>query len=140
MPRQSAASLAFGLVDGMRPHIVPPAGMSKEARKVFVGLVAANPPQHFAPSDAPLIAGYAEVICQAEAAACAIARDGAVLADGTVNPWISIQRGALRTMTVLAHRLRLSPSARSSARTTGRGAERHLPMSYYDQIKAEGAS
>jgi hypothetical protein len=79
MPRKSAASLAIVAVDGARPRLTPPEGMSKDARKVFIELVAANPPQHFTQSDAPLLRQYVEMICQAEQAARAIEREGAVL-------------------------------------------------------------
>lgn len=132
MPRKSRASLAIGPVDRVRPRLVPSEGMGEDARKVFVELVAANPPQHFTASDWPLLAQYVEMILQAELAARAIEREGAVLANGRANPWVGIQRGALRSMGVLANRLRLCPGARSDAKIAGRALERHVPPSYYD--------
>jgi phage terminase small subunit len=132
MPRESRASLAVAPVYGTRPHLVPPPTLSKGARPFFVDLVAANPPQHFAGSDTPLLAQYCEMIHQAQQAAHAIEREGAVV-DGRANAWLAIQRNAIRAMAVLAHRLRLSPGARASARTTGRAAEHLSPMSYYEQ-------
>lgn len=132
MPRKSRASLAIGPVDRVRPRLVPPEGMGEDARKVFVELVAANPPQHFTASDAPLVAAYAEQIILAEQAARAIEREGAILPNGRVNPWIAIQRGALRMMGVYANCLRLCPGARSDSRIAGRALERHVPPSYYD--------
>jgi hypothetical protein len=50
--------------------------MGEDARKVFVELVAANPPQHFTASDRPLLVQYVEMILQAELAARAIEREG----------------------------------------------------------------
>jgi phage terminase small subunit len=138
MPRKSAASLAIVAVDGARPRLIPPEGMSKDARKVFIELVAANPPQHFTQSDAPLLRQYVEMICQAEQAARAIEREGAVLPNGRANPWLGIQRGALRSMGVLANRLRLCPGARSNAETAGRAAQRYAP-SFYDTLDNDRA-
>ena len=99
-----------------------------------------NPPQHFVPSDAPLLQQYAEMICQAEQATRAIEREGAVLPNGRVNPWLAIQRGALRLMGVYANRLRLCPGARTDAKIAGRALERHVPPSYYERMHRAGGN
>ena len=113
---------------------------AKKRARFSSSLLLRTPPQHFVPSDAPLLQQYAEMICQAEQATRAIEREGAVLPNGRVNPWLAIQRGALRLMGVYANRLRLCPGARTDAKIAGRALERHVPPSYYERMHRAGGN
>jgi phage terminase small subunit len=86
-------------------------GLSDPERAVFERLVASVGPDHFAPSDAPLLVSYCQAIAQHDRAVQAIRREGDVV-DGKPSPWITVQEKAQRAMVALSMRLRLSPQAR----------------------------
>jgi phage terminase small subunit len=137
MPRKSAASLSVVRVDGRPNRLSPPDDLDADPRRLWVELVGANRPQHFKASDAPLLRQYCEQIVLAERAAHEMqAAGGPVLPDGRMSPWFAVQQRAVRTMGVLANRLRLAPSARGGAKEAGRAAAGHQP-SYYERM--EGA-
>src|SRR6266498_2859863 len=98
-----------------RPSIaIPPAepaGLSAEERAIFQQLVAATDPDHFTASDVPLLVSYVQAIAQHDRAAQAIRREGDVV-NGRASPWITVQEKAVRAMTALSMRLRVSPQAR----------------------------
>ena len=112
MPRKSSAALAVVGVDGRPGRLRPPATLSDSERTVFVNLVGACKPEHFQASDLPLLARYCEATVLAEQAAEHLRTEGAVIA-GRVSPWITVQEKAIRALTALSMRLRVSPQARA---------------------------
>jgi phage terminase small subunit len=116
--RKSTADLVSFHVDGSPSRLNPPASLSEAERSLFTELVAANTPEHFRPSDLPLLARYCEATVLAEQAAQELRR-GAVV-DGKVNPWLTVQEKAVRAMVALSMRLRLSPQSRIDPKTLGR--------------------
>jgi hypothetical protein len=85
---------------------------------LFVDLVSTNTPEHFRPSDLPLLCRYVEASCLAEQAAQEL-RNGAVV-DGKPSPWLAVQEKSVRAMTALSMRLRLSPQSRLDSKTVAR--------------------
>jgi phage terminase small subunit len=120
MPRKSAAALALEplSVDGRPKRLNPPPTLSAQERALFVDLVSTNTPEHFRPSDLPLLCRYVEASCLAEHAAQEL-RLGAVVG-GKPSPWITVQEKAVRAMTALSMRLRLSPQSRLDSKTVAR--------------------
>jgi phage terminase small subunit len=134
MPRRTTADLSVVRVDGRPNRLLPPPDLGANARRLWVELVGANAPEHFKPSDRPLLQQYCETIAMAERAAQEMqATGGPVLADGTLSAWFSVRERCVRQMAVLANRLRLTPSARGGAKEAGRAAARHQ-VSYYDTM------
>ena len=104
---------------GTPPRLSPPDDMSSDARQIFVDIVLANAPDHFRPSDMPLLVRY----CQAHAwAARATAADDAKV-------FVSMSKLA----NSLALRLRLSPQARQP-RMPKRPQQ---PLSVYERMRLE---
>jgi phage terminase small subunit len=91
------------------PH--EPSGLSEAERAVFLRLVNACDREHFTASDLPLLVAYCQAVSQHDRAAQAIRREGDVV-NGRPSPWIVVQEKAVRAMTALSMRLRLSPQAR----------------------------
>jgi hypothetical protein len=138
MPRKSAASLALmPLVpdDGRRQRLKPPHDLVGKGRELWIALVAACPPEHFIESDAPLLRQYVCMIDLAEHAAGALQASGPITDDG--QRWFSVHQRAVRSMAVLAMRLRLTPAARSTARDSGRRAASMGPVSYYEKMRLQ---
>ena len=136
MPRKSAASLSVVNVAGTPSRLAPPDDLDIDVREIWIQLVGANRPQHFKPSDGPLLRQYCEQIVLAERAAHEMqAAGGPVLPDGRMSPWFGVQQRAVRTMGVLANRLRLAPSARGGAKEAGRAAAGYQP-SYYEKLES----
>src|SRR5437762_236656 len=96
MPRKSAAALALGplSVDGRPKRLNPPPTLSAQERALFVDLVSTNTPEHFRPSDLPLLCRYVEAAVLAEQAAQEL-RQGAVVS-GKANPWLIVSEKAVR--------------------------------------------
>ena len=92
-------------------------------------LVINNKPDHFKPSDAPLLVAYSQVICQLQEASKMIHRG--VVFEGKISPWISVQERLIKSMVALSMRLRLSPQARAPNNPT-RPAR---PINAYDQLE-----
>ncbi len=83
----------------------PPPTLSEPARQVFEALAASVDYEHFLPSDAPLLAQYAEAVVLAERSARQL--QGPVDAKALV-----LWEKANRVLVALSMRLRLSPQAR----------------------------
>jgi hypothetical protein len=62
MPRQSAAAQSFAANGSTRSLILPPPDLNELERAEFVSLVLGAPPNHFLPSDLPLLAAYSKAI------------------------------------------------------------------------------
>jgi hypothetical protein len=77
--RRSSAELST--YPSYRPpveRLQSPPGLSEPARKVFVGIVTTTKPNHFEPSDLPLLCRYCEATALAQQAEAALASAGAV--------------------------------------------------------------
>jgi hypothetical protein len=114
------ATAAIVNVDGKPLRLEPPASLSDPERVVFANLVASCDPDHFRLSDAPLLCRYAEAVVLAEKAAEELRRRGAVMKDGRVSAWITVQEKAVRALVSLSMRLRVSPQARLDAKKLDR--------------------
>ena len=92
------------------PPVVP-AGLSAEEEAILQRLLASVDADHFVPSDLPLLAACAQAAAQHDHAVAMMRTEGAVVGD-KVSPWVVVQEKAVRAMTALSMRLRLSPQAR----------------------------
>jgi P27 family predicted phage terminase small subunit len=121
MPRKSVASLT--ILSAADPpttgRLRPPPHLSEAATIVFKELVSAASPDHFAHSDMPLLASYAEAIVIARQSAEALEREGAVIS-GRTSPWLTVREKSVREMVALSMRLRLAPQSRLKAEAVGR--------------------
>ena len=115
--RQSAEVLALVPVNGERPRLAAPATLTKEERALFAERAAAA--GHLMPTDAPMLASYAQAILLARQ----LARDGT-----RAREWAAV----VRVQTMLARALRLTAKSRIDPITAGR-ALRNAAPSYYDK-------
>lgn len=109
-----------------------PPELSGRAREVFVALVGCATAEHFQEIDRPLIALYATMVAQAEAASAAIAKDPAAASPSLLQAQAQAVKGAHD----LSMRLRCSPQARMGH--TNPRTRRAEPVSYYDVQKLGG--
>ena len=100
-------------------RLAPPADLSEDGRQVFLGLILASEPTAFRPSDGPLLTAYVRAILQERSASAHLEAEGHVV-DGKPSPWLSVLAQALKGMSTLSHRLRLSPQSRIDAKAIGR--------------------
>ena len=121
--RKSSASLALPQVDGKRPRLDPPTHLGADERRRFLELVESCDPDHFRPSDLPLLCRFVEADVIGELAATELRTGGAVI-DGRASPWLIAQEKAVRALVALATKLRLSPSSRTDPKTIAR----HKPI------------
>ncbi len=106
--RRSASDLAIlPAVSGTPARLEPPEHLTEAERKVFLALVDAVDPKHFARADLPLLATY----CQATVITQETAHEPSNFAT-----W----EKAAKLQAVLATRLRLAPQARFDARAAAR--------------------
>lgn len=131
MPRRSAASLPFPIVRTER--LSPPADLNDDERALFVGIVAANPADHFRPSDAPLLCSYVRAILLERLAAEQLAQ-GVVTYDNKPSAWLGVAAHASKQMLSLARALKLTPTAR---RPSASRAGKPVTMNYYDRMRIE---
>jgi hypothetical protein len=111
---------------------VAPAGLDENERRVFVDIVGACEPEHFRPSDMPLLVAYVRATLLESRAAQELVREP-VSPKGQVSPWAVIQSNALKSMLGLSLRLRLAPQSRKAVST-----KRPQQLSYYERIAIEG--
>jgi hypothetical protein len=128
MPRRSTASKIIPLP---RPQsrVRPPSSLPAPERELFTELVAANPPQHFRPSDLPLLVQYVAAVVLGERAAAELRR--APVVNGKSSPWLVVFEKCSRATIALAMRLRLSPQARAP-NNPSRPAP---PLSAYEKMR-----
>ena len=62
MPRQAAAAAGFATRTNATRCCEPPADLERLEHEEFANLVTGAPPNHFLPSDVPLLAAYAKAI------------------------------------------------------------------------------
>lgn len=120
MPRKSLAALTTApQVDGRPKRLALPRDLSTEAGRVWREITNSTQPEHFRPSDAPLLRSYCEATAMADRAAAELAASGPVL-EGRASPWLIVQEKSVRAQTALSLRLRLCPSARTDPKSAGR--------------------
>jgi hypothetical protein len=112
--RKSIASLTTLRVDGALSRLEPPAYLQAGERLLFNELIEACSPQHFRPSDMPLVVSYVQ--------ATLISRNAAHDPDK-----ITLWEKAVRMQATLAVRLRLCPHAGVSPKTVTRHEPRRGP-------------
>jgi phage terminase small subunit len=106
---------------------------------VFLDLVSSTDPKQFRESDPPLMARYCELVVLAEQAAGELAADGVVITHNKgsrVSPWFNVHASTVKSLAMVATRLKLSPSARApkAPKTTP------AAVSYYERLSLEGGS
>lgn len=126
--RPSAADLAAVPTISDRQHIQPPKQITPRARQLFVELVGATGPDHFAPSDVPVLTTFCEAVALREQAQAALSEHGVVV-DGDTNPWFAVCNKQDKTIATLGMRLRLVPSARYDAKKAARNTGKR-PSAY----------
>jgi hypothetical protein len=133
MPRQSSASRSFA-VRSSAERLRPPPGLTTVEKQIFIDLVANNKPEHFRPSDLPLLVAYTHA-CALEAA---LARQITANLRGSDSALIGRWERACKVMTALSMRLRLSPQSRSPTHP-GRNPNgaRASPPNYFDQMRLQ---
>jgi phage terminase small subunit len=111
MPRRSAASSQIFPLPRPQSRVRPPSTLPIPERDLFVELVAANPANHFRPSDMPLLVQYCAAVVLGERAAAELRQEPVI--DGKASPWLVVFEKCSRATIALAMRLRLSPQARA---------------------------
>jgi phage terminase small subunit len=134
MPRKPSSPNVVAF-DAGRSRLRPPAKLSELERSVFLDVVGTSRPEHFRPSDMPLLCRYCEAAALGDLAAEHLRMEGPVVG-GRPSPWITVQEKAVRAMVALSMRLRLSPQARAPNTPTRRG---DVP-SVYDRIRLDNES
>jgi phage terminase small subunit len=131
MPRQSAAALTTVPFRSSLDRLEPPASLSGIARETFVTVVGGTEPGHFHPSDLPLLVRYCESASLAQRAAEELAKT--LVMRGRPSPYIEVHASAVRSMDLMATKLRISPRARVAS---ARSPKQQAALSYYDRIAA----
>jgi phage terminase small subunit len=126
MPRRAADSLVVPIPTSTRLH--PPSGLSEGAKAEFIRIVTTERPEHFKPSDQSLLVQYCEAASLADRAMKELQGDDAP------ERWLRTWEKAVRAMSGLALRLRLSPQSRMPNNPTRRPPER---VSYYERQELE---
>jgi phage terminase small subunit len=131
MPRTSSAALTAVPFRGDpdRDRLEPPASLGGVARETFVTVVGGTEPGHFHLSDLPLLCRYCEAVSLAKRCEEELARTLTVR--GKPSPYVEILASAVRSIDLMATKLRLSPRARVAS---ARSPRQQGPMSYYDRI------
>jgi phage terminase small subunit len=133
MPRQSAAALALafpGNISGEPERIRPPSELEGPAREVFVRLVAAAKPGHFQAIDAPLLATFCRAAAMERTSSAAISE----APSAAPPPLLKVHEQAVRTLYLLAQRLRLSPQSRQPNISRGSATKPAAPLSAYERM------
>src|SRR6516225_4011118 len=129
MPRRSAASSQIIPLPGPQSRVRPPSTLPIPERDLFVELVAANPANHFRPSDVPLLVQYVAAVILGERAAAELRH--APVINGKSSPWLVVFEKCSRATIALAMRLRLSPQARQPNNPT----RPVPPLSHYEKMR-----
>jgi hypothetical protein len=129
MPRHSSASRSSFAVRNSAERLRPPPGLTAAEKQIFIELVANNKPEHFKPSDMPLLTAYVHACALESALARQIAKDDKIL--------LRWER-ACKVMTALSMRLRLSPQSRTPTHTAPRPSSnggQHAPANYFERLR-----
>jgi phage terminase small subunit len=130
MPRKSSAAVAFSMT-GPTARLRPPDDLTGPERKLFVDLVLGCRPDHFQPTDAPLLAAYCRAVCLEQTASSELAAAGFVI-DGRPSGWLNVLAQATRTISTYSRMLKLNPAGRQSI-----PASDPEPISAYERIALE---
>jgi phage terminase small subunit len=114
MPRKSAAAMTITQAAARITRLRPPPSLAEPEANLFRQIIANCAHDHFRQSDLPLLCRYVEASILAERAAQQL-RDAPVI-DGKPSPWLPVREKAVREMTALSMRLRISPQARKEGR------------------------
>jgi phage terminase small subunit len=112
MPPRPQPGFRLVQAQGTPERLRPPDHLPEAEREVFVAIVGAVDPRHFAPSDLPPLVSYAGAIVQERTASQHLREEGYVLKNGKPNNWLLVQEKSYRMMASLSMRLRLAPQSR----------------------------
>jgi hypothetical protein len=132
MPKRSSADLATLRPVRTAVRVACNHDTPDDVRAVFAQIVQANDPDHFAPTDAPLLEQYAQAIVLGRRAYAELSASGPVV-DGKSSPWLTAMEKAHRSAVALAARLRICPQSRFDrlkAGTTARGGVSGLDAAF----------
>jgi hypothetical protein len=133
MPRKSAAALEISAGPPLAPpRLQPPAGLASDERELFLDIVLGANPEHFQGADVPLLAAYVRACVLEQVAAAEIKR----LMGDAPRSLLDTYARVVKTMYLLAMRLRLSPQARAPHLNAERHTKAPPPVSVYDRIRA----
>jgi phage terminase small subunit len=127
MPRKSSAAVAFSTTSTAK-RLRPPDDLIGPERKLFVDLVLGCRPDHFQPTDAPLLAAYCRAVWLEQTASSELAAAGFVI-DGRPSGWLNILAQATRTISTYSRMLKLNPAGRQSVPSS-----EPEPVSYYEKM------
>jgi P27 family predicted phage terminase small subunit len=116
MPRRAAADFSVMLPGQPVARLRPPPDLTPDARETFLTIVGSVPAAKFQPSDVYLLAAYVRAVELEREASQRLREEGTVVngAHGPkASPWLTVLGQAVKTMSMLSHRLRLSPQGRS---------------------------
>ena len=111
--------------------------MPTNHKRIFIDLVHSMPPEHFRPSDVPLLARQVAAVAMCEHAAEKMTASGGPVVKGKINPWFSVEQRSAKLVAVLATRLRMSPQSRRDPRAVARSQYR---PSFYDTMDLSDAN
>jgi phage terminase small subunit len=129
MPRQAAAA-GFTANGSTRASIRPPDDLDQIERVEFANLISGVGPNHFLPSDIPLLAAYSKAIVAERVAAGELA--AAPVINDKPSPWLAVWQARVRALTTLARMLSLSPGGRVASKPS-----EPEPVSYYSKLALE---
>jgi phage terminase small subunit len=133
--KKSSAYLSVIHAEPQSQRLQPPAHLTPRQREIFDHLLANSPRDQFRVTDGLLLARLCEAHDLAEQAAAELAKNGPVV-EGRASAWLVAQEKAVRAITALSTKLRLSPQARTDPRTLTRNAVG--PRSFYDEMREAG--
>jgi phage terminase small subunit len=113
----------------------PPPSLEGAEKRAFVDLVMACPAGQFAASDLALLTAWAETVAIRERMATRLALEGEITDQGKVNPAVAVHREAVKTLTALALRLRVSPQARRQE-----PPRQKVVTNYYERLDLEAVA
>ncbi len=117
--RKSASKLTALSVEGEPPRLDPPTDLTDPERSLFLQIVGACSPRHFAPSDLPILISYVQ---------CTLLSRQAIKNAATDTAALQVWEKSTRMQATLATRLRLAPQSRFDAKTNARQQPRVGPF------------
>jgi len=118
---------------GEHRHLRPPDSLSAAARRHFVDLISTSHSRQFQAADLPLLCRWAELCAICERAEREFAVTGPVLSNGEQSAWWDVYVSSVKSLTILAIRLRLGPQSRAFKQPK----PKVLPTSVYSRMELE---
>ena len=106
-----------------RRRLTPPRSLGNGPSTIWQYIVDSVASDHFAECDAPLLTEYCRAAHQADQAATALAKGGAVNG-GKPSPWLTVQEKSQRALVALSARLRRCPQSRFDRLKAGTSSRR----------------